>query len=80
MTVQGDEAGLHFLLRLDANLPPETIEQALAEAGIRAAGLWRYKTGPAAETDQNRFVIQYSDLAEADLPRVVKALEELVAV
>ena len=78
MTVQGHEAGLHFLLRLDTELPDSAIERTLADAGIRAASLARYETGPAAEAARGRVVIQYSDLAEADLPRVVELLEGLV--
>ena len=78
MTVQGHEAGLHFLLRLDTELPDETIEQTLADAGVHAASLRRYETGPAAEADRGRVVIQYTDLAEADLPKVVELLEGLV--
>jgi len=78
MTVQGHEAGLHFLLKLDTSLPDQVIEQTLADAGIRAAGLRKYRTGPAAEADRGRVVIQYSDLAEADLPGVVELLEHLV--
>ena len=78
MTVQGDEAGLHFLLRLETTLPDTEIEKRLAAEGIRAASLSRFKTGPAAEADQGRVVIQYSDLEEADLPKVVGLLEALV--
>ena len=78
MTVQGHEAGLHFLLKLETALPDDVIEETLANAGVRAAGLRKYRTGPAAEADRSRVVIQYSDLAEADLPRVVELLEGLV--
>ena len=78
MNVQGDEAGLHFLLQLQTDLPDRQIEEKLAAAGIRAASLSRYQTGSAAEADHGRVVIQYSDLEEADLPRVLHVLEELV--
>ena len=78
MRVQGHEAGLHFLLQLQTALPDDEIETRLADAGIRAASLRRYKTGPAAEADRGRMVLHYSELAEADLPKVVGLLEELV--
>ena len=78
MTVQGDEAGLHFLLRLDTVLSDDAIEQRLAEGGIRAACLRHYAVGLPEEAVQGRVVIQYSDLAEADLPRLVDLLETLV--
>ena len=78
MTVQGDEAGLHFLLRLDTVLSDDAIEQRLAEGGIRAACLRHYAVGLPEEAVQGRVVIQYSDLAEEDLPRLVDLLETLV--
>ena len=78
MTVQGDEAGLHFLLQLDTALSDEEIETRLAEGGVRAACLWHYAMGLPEEAVRGRVVIQYSDLAGADLPRVVERLEELV--
>ena len=77
MAVQGEEAGLHFLLRLDTGLPDQAVEEALGKAGIRAASLSRYQSGPPDPESRGRVVIQYSDLAAADLPRVVKVLEEL---
>lgn len=79
MAVQGDEAGLHFLLRLDTDLPDDAVEQRLAEGGIRAACLRHYAVGLSDEAVRGRVVIQYSDLAEADLPRLVELLEELVS-
>ena len=79
MTVQGHDAGLHFLLQLQTDLSDAEIEHMLADAGIRAACLSRYKTGPAAEADQGRIVLHYSELAEADLPGVIRLLEALVA-
>jgi GntR family transcriptional regulator/MocR family aminotransferase len=77
MQIQGDEAGLHFLLRLQTDLPDEIIEAKLAKAGIRAAGLCRYQTDLPHESVRGRVVIQYADLAEADLPKVIALLEEI---
>jgi len=78
MTVQGDEAGLHFLLRLKTDLPDEAIEQRLLAAGIRAACLSHYQCGLPQEEVKGRVVIQYSDLAETELPRVIEVLEEVL--
>ena len=76
MTIQGDEAGLHFLLQLQTPLPDAAIEEKLAAAGIRAASLSQYQTAPAEQ--QGRVVIHYSDLEETDLPGVITLLERLV--
>lgn len=78
ITVRGDEAGLHLLLQLQTALSDDAIEQRLRDAGIRAACLRQYAVG-LAETDiRGRLVLHYSDLAAADLPRVVELLETLV--
>ena len=77
MEIHGADAGLHFLLRLRTRLPDRQLEQRLAEAGVRAACLSRYRNGPADPAARGQVVIPYSDLAEADLPRVVGVLEEL---
>ena len=78
MQVRGHEAGLHFLLQLNTSLPDPVIEQRLSDAGIRAACLRQYQTGPAEDSVRGQVVLPYSDLAEADLPRVVALLESLV--
>lgn len=77
MEVRGHEAGLHFLLKLDTPLDDDALEAALAREGIRAASLRRYQAAPA-DRDHGLVVIQYSDLQQADLPRVVGLLERLV--
>jgi len=78
IAVQGDEAGLHFLLQLQTEISDAEIEKRLEEAGIRAASLSRYRTGAAVQSDQSRVVLPYSDLAETDLPRVIALMETLV--
>lgn len=78
MSVQSQEAGLHFLLELQTHRTDEEIRDAMEQAGIRAALLSQYKTGPDTQSDHGRVVIQYSDLEEADLPGVIQVLEALV--
>ena len=78
MTVQGDEAGLHFLLRLQTDLPDREIEQRLTENGIRAAALRHYAVELPDEAVKSRVVLPYADLAETDLPKLVAVLESLV--
>lgn len=75
MTVEGEDAGLHFLLKLATALPDEVLEQRLVQAGVRAVCLSRYQI--VEQDARGVLVVQYSDLAEADLPRLVRTLEEL---
>ncbi len=73
-----DEAGLHLLLELRTSLSDETIERLLRAAGIRAACLKNFAVGLPEDAVRSRVVLSYSDLAAADLPRVVHILEKLV--
>ncbi len=75
--VQGHEAGLHMLLRLETALPDEEVERRLAEAGVQAASLRRYQMHPAAEARQGVMVVSYSDLEQEQLPRLVQVLVEI---
>ena len=75
ISVQGAEAGLHVLLRLKTHLLDEELEQRLTAAGIRAAALSRYEVHP--QPSRGELVMFYSELAEADIPRVVAVLEQL---
>ena len=77
ITVQGHDAGLHMLLRLDTSFSDEAIEQQLAEVGVRAASLRRYQMCPAAKTRQGTVVVSYSDLEREQLPRLIYVLEQI---
>ena len=78
ISVRGDEAGLHLLLQLQTPLADAVIEQRLRDAGIRAACLRQYAADLPDTAVQGRLVLHYSDLAAADLPRVIHLLETLV--
>jgi len=75
MAVSGEDAGLHFLLKISTSLTDSRLERRLAEEGIRAVLLSRYEIveRPCSGT----LVIQYSDLSADDLPELVSALEAL---
>ena len=77
ITVQGQDAGLHFLLALDTPFSEEEIERRLAEAGVRAVSLRSYAYDPAT-VPKGRIVLHYSDLEQAQLPALLAALEALV--
>ena len=78
MTVLGDEAGLHFILRMQTDLSDEALEQRLYEGGIRATALSRYLAAPIAASTKGHMVIHYSDLEHRDLPAAVSLLEQLL--
>lgn len=77
ITVQGHDAGLHMLLCLNTACSDEAVETQLAEAGVRAVALRRYKMSPAAQEQQGIMVVSYSDLEQEQLPRLVQVLEQI---
>ncbi|MBP3634718.1 MAG: PLP-dependent aminotransferase family protein [Oscillospiraceae bacterium] len=77
ITVQGHEAGLHMLLRLQTPLSDEETQTRLAQAGVRAAALRQYEMCPAAEGQQGIMVVSYSDLELGQLPRLIQVLEQI---
>lgn len=77
MTVQGQEAGLHILVKLQTARSDGEIQRILTRSGVRAAVLSQYTADPA-RTEPGWVVLPYSDLEQADLPGIVALLEQLV--
>ena len=75
MTVEGEDAGLHFLLRLRTERSDRDLQSRLEAEGFRAAPLSQYEFLP--QSDAGTLVVQYSDLREEDLPHLVSTLETL---
>lgn len=76
ITVEGIDAGLHMLLRLQTSCTDEEAEERLTAAGIRAVALKRYEMRPAAE-QQGAVVVSYSDLERGQLPTLIQVLEQI---
>ena len=53
------------------------METQLAEAGVRAVALRRYKMSPAAQEQQGIMVVSYSDLEQEQLPQLIQVLEQI---
>ena len=75
ITILEQDAGLHFLLKVDTELSDTILTQRLAEAGILIKPISSYYHLPAAE-NRHLFVVNYSVLDETALQ---KALESLPA-
>ncbi len=73
--IRGAEAGLHFILKPSVPCGKE-LEQQLAQAGFRAADLSGFYHPP--QEPQGEILIQYSDLEEGDLPRLIALLETII--
>jgi len=70
-----EDAGLHFLLRLDGAPPDETLRREAEQRGIRLAMLSDYYQCPQ-DAPQHVLVVNYTGI---DLDRLPAALERLAA-
>ena len=69
------DAGLHFLLKVETDYSDAELVEKLAAAGIRIKAINSYYHLPAGE-DRHLFVVNYSVLDEQVLEQAVKDLEE----
>jgi GntR family transcriptional regulator/MocR family aminotransferase len=74
--IMEQDAGLHFLLRLNTPLTDEELRRAAAEKGIRLAFLSDYYHNSAA-APQHVVVVNYSGIEPETLRRGLKRLAEL---
>ena len=72
LTILEQDAGLHFLVRVDTFLPDRELTRLLAEAGVKIRALSEYYHDRAE--DQHCLVMNYSGLKEENLQ---KALEKI---
>lgn len=76
LTIQEQDAGLHFLLRVDTPLSDAELTARLAEACIRVQALSEfYHEGSAA---RGYLVINYSGIREEELRQALKAIEKIM--
>ena len=73
LTILEQDAGLHFLLRVDTPLPDGELTARLAQAGIRVRALSEfYQEGTA---QRGYLVVNYSGIQEEDLRKALQAIE-----
>ncbi len=75
ITILEQDAGLHFLLKVDTQISDAVLEQKLAAAGIRIQSIGRYYHLPAGE-DRHLFVVNYSVVDESTLEEALQRLPE----
>ena len=71
-----EDAGLHFLLRLDGAPPDDVLRRAAEERGIRLAMLSDYYQSPR-EAPQHVLVVNYTGIDTEKLPTALARLAEL---
>ena len=77
LSILEQDAGLHFLLKVDTALPDRELAARLEEAGIRVRCLSDYYHGPVPQADAHCLVVDYSGLDDADLDTLEEVLETL---
>ena len=77
VTIQEEEAGVHFLMRLDTVKSEADVIRDAKEKGIKLNPLSNYYFGDSAEPE-NVYVINYSSLAEENIGEIVERLYEVV--
>ena len=76
LTVMEENAGLHFLVRVDTQQTDVQLEKAWEQAGVRVRCLSGYYHGPVPETARKCLVVNYSGLKDEQLTK----LEEILAI
>ena len=77
ITILEQDAGLHFLLRIDTNMADEKLTAHWAAAGIRIRALSEYYHGDTPADDRRCLVVDYSGLTEENLAELEKRLKRL---
>ena len=76
ISIAEEDAGLHFLLRLDGAPPDDVLRRAAEERGIRLAMLSDYYQSPR-EAPQHVLVVNYTGIDTEKLPTALARLAEL---
>lgn len=74
LTILEENAGLHFLLRVDTDLSDEALIQRCKQAGIAIRSLGSYYHDPAPRNDTHCLVVNYSGLDD----RLLEHLESIL--
>ena len=74
LTIREEDAGLHFLLRVDTPLPDGELTAHWAKFGIRIRALSDYYHAQVPEEDWHNLVVNYSGLREEELETVLELI------
>ena len=77
LQVLEQDAGLHFLVRVQTELTDEELTARLLEKGIRIRSLADYYRTPVPEADKKCLLVNYSGLTDEDLTRLECLLADL---
>ena len=74
ITIHEEDAGLHFLMKVDTELSDEELTATCAKLGIRIQALSSFYHGPVPTGDRRCLVVNYAALKEDALERILNQL------
>ena len=74
LTIREEDAGLHFLLKVDTEMTDEVLTAFCEEKGVRVRTLSSYYHLPIPEADKRCLVVNYAGLNQEDLEKALSAL------
>jgi len=77
MTIEEQDAGLHFILKVDTDISDDALVQRCMEAGIRIHALSSFYHGSIPPESRHCLVVNYSGLKDEDLDRLADILSAL---
>ncbi len=78
LTLMEQDAGLHFLLRVDTRLPDRQVLSLCRQAGIRLRALSEYYLQAPPDWAEHCFVVNYSGLREENLLPAIQKLRKIL--
>ena len=75
LTIREEDAGLHFLLKVDTPMTDEELVRFCEERGVRLRSLSSYYHLPIPEEDRHCLVINYAGVSQEDLEKVLAGWE-----
>ena len=73
LTIREEDAGLHFLLKVDTDMTDEALVDYCEARGVRLRSLSSYYHLPIPEEDRRCLIINYAGVSQEDLERVLAA-------
>jgi len=77
LTILEQDAGLHFLVRVQTDRSDAQLEQLLEAAGIRVRALSSYYHGAVPESEKRCLVINYSGLQPEQIQLLREKIQQL---
>ncbi len=78
ISILEQDAGLHFLLRADTDLPDEALVSLCADAGIRVQALGEFYRGAIPPAARHCLIVNYSGLQEENLPAALQIISDTI--